>query len=267
VDWATSTMKMRSYLLVLGQLSLLATITMSTTTKRLWSMAHRKTDVKYKLFSKLQGFAEICCEATYPKDNCGKMQLSYWVYDVGTAGNDPNFWERFNPGKGARKAPKGTLELTPLGKEMCGIIRSRNPDYPLYSSWREEGDEHTEAQVIPRMVKRAEANKKTPTRFFLWTTNSPCGPYDPDCKSKIFKFVATNLISKKHHLDVGFRTWAKSNRQLFCDDITLKKRAPYADGNTIDFYPHLAFWKINNDKYNPPDDMYNPGEDRLGKKC
>merc|ERR1719209_846042 len=123
-------MKMRSYLLILGQLSLLATITMSTTkttTRRLWSMAHSKTDnnkLFNKLFSKLQDFAEFCCKndpATEPSDRCEDMQLSFWMYDTGTAGNDPNFWERFNPKIGARKGQKGKWELTNRGKQICGI--------------------------------------------------------------------------------------------------------------------------------------------------
>jgi len=218
-------------------------------------------------FTKLQDFAQICCENTKEmqslEDDCTKMQLSYWVYQETKKGMQ---WRDFTP-----TDRKG--QLTKEGLEMCGIKPSSNPDFPLFSyhTGRDNSPKngaHTEAQLLPRMKRRA-GQQRNPTSFFLWTKNSPCGPtrreQTHDCQNKIFNFVATSLVKKGHRLDVGFRIWdAVTNgpgasrqqhiyedRERFCRDVTSRKSAKYRveEGGramNIDFRHYLGFWKIVN---------------------
>lgn len=234
--------------------------------------AGEPTRKQNRLFKKLKEFAEICCENTDDikthGDDCRKIQLGYWVYHE--TGKEWS-WKPFDP-----TDAKG--RLTEVGKEMCGIKRSGNKDYPLFSyvSGRVDNEAHTEAQLLPRMRERAGKQTKR-TSFFLWTTNSPCGRSirpKHDCQNNIFKFVATNLINRyRHRLDVGFIRWFSPSRKKkeeqvegasteqyrymdrtgFCQDVESLKSAKYTvqgrrGSGTIDFQPYLAFWKIDNQK-------------------
>jgi len=237
---------------------------------------NRNTRKQNEYFTKLDEFAQICCRNTDALkkaeesvvESCTKIQLSYWVY---SETKKPMNWKHFTP-----TDSKG--QLTREGKEMCGIIPSRNPDYPLFSyntggqAAAHQKGAHSEAQLLPRMIRRA-GQQGNPTSFFLWTKNSPCGnpnrsDKNHDCQNKIFNFVATSLVEKRHRLDVGFRKWfavttadkmpsaSNQQRQLedrkrFCEEITSRKSAKYevekrAKARNVDFRPHLGFWKIEN---------------------
>jgi len=238
---------------------------------------NRNTGKQNAYFTKLDEFAQICCRNTGAlkraeesvEESCKKLQLSYWVY---SETNKAMNWNDFTP----TEDRKG--QLTTTGMEMCGIIPSTNPDYPLFSyNTGGKADDHrkgahSEAQLLPRMIKRAREQRKA-TSFFLWTKNSPCGnptrsDKNHDCQNKIFNFVATSLVKKRHRLDVGFRKWhavtterempraSTEQRQLedrkrFCEEIESQKNVKYKvqgsrSEGTIDFRPYLGFWKIKN---------------------